>query len=182
MKPHIGAGETYGVMAEFDSPQTLVHAADAAREAGYTVMDAYTPFPVEGLAEAVGFHDNKVPMIVLTGGVIGGLAGFGMQYFAQVLHYPLIIGGKPLNAWPAYIPITFELTVLFASLTAVFGMLALNGLPMPYHPVFNTPRFAMASRDRFFLCIESRDPKFEIARTREFLQGLHPVEVNDVPW
>jgi hypothetical protein len=182
MKRHIGAGETYGIMAEFDSPQHLMEAAEAASHAGYTVMDAYTPFPIEGLAEATGHHANWVPKIVLTGGIIGGLTGFGMQYFANVIHYPLIVGGKPLNSWPAFIPITFELTILFAALSAVLGMLALNGLPMPYHPVFNVPRFAFASRDQFFLCIESRDPKFDKASTREFLQSLSPREVNDVPW
>lgn len=182
MKRHVGAGETYGIMAEFDTPNHLMEAAEAAHHAGYTVLDAYTPFPVEGMAEAIGHHSNPVPKIVLGAGIMGALAGFGMQYFANAVHYPLIIGGKPLNSWPAFIPITFELTILFAAFSAVLGMLAVNGLPMPYHPVFNVPRFAMASRDRFFLCIESRDPKFDSNNTREFLQTLKPVEVNDVPW
>jgi len=173
---------SYGLMAEFDDVQTLVDAARQAREEGYTKMDAYTPFPVEGLAEEIGFHHSRLPMVVLAGGIIGAIAGFGMQYFASVIHYPLNIGGKPLNSWPAFIPITFEVTILFASLAAVFGMLALNGLPEPYHPVFNVQRFVFATRDQFFLCIESRDPKFDGERTRQFLQSLRPLEVNDVPW
>ena len=174
--------EIYGVMAEFDDPQSLVDAANAVREAGYVNIDAYTPFPVEGLAEAIGFHKNRLPMIVLTAGLIGAVAGFGMQYFASVIHYPLNIGGKPLNSWPAFIPITFEVTILFAALAAVLGMLALNGLPQPYHPVWNVSRFAFASRDQFFLCIESRDPRFNRDNARRLLQSLRPLEVNDVPW
>jgi hypothetical protein len=174
--------EIYGVMAEFDDPQSLMDAANAAREAGFTRMDAYTPFPVEGLSEAIGFRHNRLPMIVLSAGAIGAISGFGMQYFAAVIHYPLNIGGKPMNSWPAFIPITFEVTILFAALAAVLGMLALNGLPEPYHPVFNVPRFAFASRDQFFLCIESRDPRFDPAAARRLLESLKPLEVSDVPW
>lgn len=172
----------YGIIAEFDDPQSLVDAAAHAREEGYTRMDAYTPFPVEGLNEAIGFHHTRLPLLVLAGGIIGALAGFGMQYYAAVIDYPLNIGGKPLNSWPAFIPITFEVTILFAAFTAVLGMLGLNGLPQPYHPVFNVSRFAFASRDQFFLCIESRDPKFDAGAVRRFLQSLHPLEVTDVPW
>lgn len=172
----------FGMMAEFDSAQALVDATQAAVRAGWTKMDAYSPFPIHGLAESMGFRRTWVPQLVLGAGIIGGLAGFGMQYFAYVLHYPMIIGGKPLNSWPAWIPITFELTILFAAFTAVFGMLALNGFPQPYHPVFNVDSFGAASRDKFFLCLESSDPKFESAGAREFLRSLNPIEVNDVPW
>jgi hypothetical protein len=169
----------YGIMAEFDTPEALLAAARGAFTAGFRRMDAYSPFPVEGLAEALGFHRSRVPLIVLLGGIIGCLGGFFLQYWAAVIDYPVNIGGRPLNSWPAFIPVTFELTILVAALSAFFGVLALNGLPMPYHPVFNVERFQLASRNRFFLCIESADPKFESAR-RFFesvgSQGIYEVE------
>jgi hypothetical protein len=173
---------TYGVIAEFTDPQTLLAAANAAREAGYTELDAYSPFPIHGLSEAIGFHHSRLSAIVLAGGVLGGLAGFFMCWYANVVWYPLNIGGKPYNSWPAWIPITFECTILFAAFAAVLGMLALNGLPMPYHPVFNVPRFDQASRDKFFLVIQARDPKFDEDAVWKFLQSLGPREVTDVPW
>jgi hypothetical protein len=171
----------YGLVAEFDTPTALVQAARAAREAGYTKMDAYTPFPVEGLPEALGFRRTKMPMLILIGGIVGAISGFALQYYCAVISYPINIAGRPLNSWPSWIPVTFELTVLIASLTAVFGLLALCGLPMPYHPLFHVPRFALATRDHFFLCIESADPRFDRAGTMDFLKGLDSREVSEVP-
>ena len=173
---------TYGVIAEFTEPQELLDAANKAREAGYTELDAYSPFPIHGLAEAIGFHHSRLSAVVLGGGIIGGLSGFFMCWYANVVWYPLNIGGKPFNSWPAWIPITFECTILFAAFAAVLGMLGLNGLPMPYHPVFNVPRFDQASRDKFFLVIQARDPKFDIDAVWKFLESLGPREVTDVPW
>jgi len=170
----------YGLMAEFDTPGELVKAAVSARADGYRKMDAYTPYPVEGLAEALHFRATRVPLITLLGGMIGCLGGYGMQYWVAAVDYPVNVGGRPLNSWPAFIPVTFELTILGAALAAVLGMLALNGLPMPYHPVFHVPRFALASRDRFFLCIEAEDPKFDRQATAQFLKGLTPREIAEV--
>jgi hypothetical protein len=170
----------YGLMAEFEDPNQLVAAAHRAREAGYRRMDAYSPLPIEELHEAIGFHDKKLPMIVLIGGLVGCLAGYLLQYWVSTMAYPLNVGGKPLNSWPAFIPVTFECTILGAALSAVLGMLGLNGLPQPYHPVFNVARFALASRNRFFLCIEARDRKFDLAETRRFLETLEAKEVNVV--
>jgi len=167
-------------MAEFDSPSALVSAARAARAKGYRKLDAYSPFPIEELTEALHLHKNKLPLIVLAGGIIGGLTGFFLQYWIAVVYFPINIAGRPLNSWPSFIIITFELTILFASLSAVLGMMALCGLPMPYHPVFNVPRFSAASRNRFFLCIEAADPLFDRARTSEFLGTLEPREVSEV--
>ena len=165
---------------ELATTETLAEAGMVPREAGYKHVEAYTPFPVEGLSEAVGFKWTAVPLLTLMGGVGGGLTGFGLQYWVAAIAYPLNIGGRPFNSWPAFIPVTFELTVLGASIFAVFGMLALNKLPQPYHPVFNVERFSQASTDKFFLCIEARDPKFDLAETSRFLQSLHAQHVNEV--
>src|SRR5262245_59979347 len=170
----------YGLMAEFESPTALVEAAHRAREAGYTKMDGFSPFPIEELTEALGVRPTRLPLLVLIGGLVGCLGGFFMQWYSAVVDYPLDIGGRPPNSWPMFMPVTFEMTVLLAGLTAVFAVLALNGLPQPYHPVFNVPRFALATRHRFFLCIEATDPLFDRQGTRDFLQSLHPREVNEV--
>jgi Protein of unknown function (DUF3341) len=162
----------YGLMAEFDDPEELLAAARHTYDEGYRQIDAFTPFPVEGLAEAVGFQRTRLPVIVLIGGLVGCFGGFFLQWWPNVIGYPLNIGGKPLNSWPAFIPITFELTILCAALSTVFGMLALNGLPTPYHPVFNVPEFALATRNRFFLCIKAKDRRFDPAKTKQFLASF----------
>jgi Protein of unknown function (DUF3341) len=177
---HLQRSHIYGVMGEFATPEDLIHAVEKVREAGYRRLDAYAPFPVEGLSEALGLKRNLVPFITLLGGLGGGLTGFFFQVWANVSSYPINIGGRPLNSWPAFIPVTFELTILGAALSAVFGMLALNRLPQPHHPVFNVHRFTHASSDRFFVCIEARDPKFVLADTARFLQSLHANHVSEV--
>jgi len=170
----------YGLIAEFPGPNELIAAARQTREAGYLNYDAYTPYPIEELSEAMGMHRNRLPLLVLIGGIIGLLGGYGLQYWTSAVDYPLNVGGRPLHSWPSFIPITFECTVLVAGLTAVLGMLGLNGLPQPYHPVFNVPRFALASRDRFFLCIEATDPKFDPDETWGFLSRMQPRQISQV--
>ena len=170
----------YGLIAEFDDPNSLVQAAHRAHTEGYRQMDAYSPFPIEELHEALHMHDMRLPFIVLMGGLVGGIGGYVLQWWTSAVNYAVNVGGKPFHSWPAFIPITFECTILAAALAAVLGMLALNGLPQPYHAVFNVPRFALASRNQFFLCIESRDPKFDLEKTRHFLNSLDPREVTTV--
>jgi hypothetical protein len=171
----------YGLLAEFDREDQVVDATRRIYEAGYRRIDAYAPFPVHGLAEAMGRKRTWVPTVVLAGGVMGGIGGFFMQWYSAVVDYPLNIGGRPMNSWPAFIPIVFELTVLGAALAAVFGMLAMNGLPQPYHPVFHVRNFELASRSRFFLLVTSRDPKFDLERTRRDLESLSPRAIHEVP-
>jgi hypothetical protein len=178
---HQHRSHIYGVLGEFESEHQLIHAAEKAREVGYRRIEGYSPFPVEGLSEALGLKRNQVPLITLIGGLCGGLGGFFFQYWVNVISYPLNIAGRPLNSWPAFIPVTFELTILGASLSAVFGMLALNRLPQPHHPLFNVERFVKhATTDRFFLCIEARDKKFDLAEAARFLQGVDARLVSEV--
>jgi len=166
------ADELYGLLAEFDSAEALLAAARQAFAAGYRKMNAYTPFPLEGLSQALGQKPTRLPLVVLLGGILGGSAAYLMMYYASVISYPINVGGRPLHSWPAFLPITFEMTVLGASFAAFLGMLALNGLPHPNHPLFAVPAFSLASRDRFFLCIQQRDPLFHLDVTRQFLAGL----------
>jgi hypothetical protein len=170
----------YGLMAEFDTPTKLVKAAERTRLAGFRQFDAYSPIPIEELSEAMGLQRTRLPLIVLLGGILGGLAGYGLEYWTQVIAYPMNIGGRPFHSWPHFIPVTFETTVLGAALAAFVGLWWLNGLPQPYHPVFNVPAFERASRDRFFLVIETADPRFDQQATRKFLNELSPVGVSDV--
>jgi Protein of unknown function (DUF3341) len=170
----------YGLIGEFENPGELIEAARRAREEGYRKMDAYSPYPIHELTKALALPRTKLPFLVFIGGVLGCGTALLMQWFATVVHYPINVGGRPLASWPSYIPITFELTVLFAAGTAVLGMLGLNGLPMPYHPIFNAPRFVLASRDRFFLCIEAKDPMFELEKTSRFMATLGARVVSEV--
>jgi len=174
-------GSLYGLLAEFDTPTEVVKAANAARADGYRRMEAYTPFPVEGLSEAVGFPKDRVAMVCLVGGIMGLLTAYGLQYWINVINYPLNIAGRPFDSWTPFIVVCFELTILFGGISAVVGMLAMNGLPMPYHPLFAVPEFSQVNRDRFFLCIEAADPRFDPQRTRDFLAELKPREVLEVP-
>ena len=171
---------TYGLLAEFSSHEELMHAAEKAYADGFRKMDGYAPFPVEGLPEALG-KKNRLPLLVLIGGIVGGVGAYFMEWYANAISYPLNIGGRPIHSWPAFIPITFELTVLCAGLTAFFFSFALNGLPRPHHPLFNIPEFDRASQDRFFLCIETKDRRFHPEHTRTFLKSLNPLSITEVP-
>jgi hypothetical protein len=171
----------FGLMAEFDNVNDAIIAARRTYGAGYRKLDAYSPFPVEELSEAIGFHKNGVALICLIGGLLGCTAAYTLQWWINTISYPINIGGRPLHSWPSFVIVTFEMTILFSGLSAVFGMLALNGLPMPYHPVFNVPRFELASKDRFFLVVFSSDKNYDAVRTRQFLEGLNPISVAEVP-
>ena len=178
---HTEAAPTiYGLVAEFKDQELLLAAANKTREAGYKRMDAYSPFPVHGLAEAIGFHDIWVPWTIFICGVLGCIGGYALQYWVNVVDYPLNIGGRPFHSWPSFMPVTFECTILLAAFGAVFGMMAFNGLPRPHHPIFNTPRFELASQDRFFLCIEADDPSFELEKTRMFMDTLEATVISEV--
>ncbi len=171
----------YGLMAEFATAQEVLKATRQAREAGYREMDAYTPYPVEGLAAELGLPRTRVPFVVLMAGLVGAGVGFFMQWYSMAVDYPFNAGGRPFNSWPVFVPIAFEVMVLVAAFAALLGMFFLNGLPRPHHPVFNVARFDRASQDRFFLCIEAADPKFDRDRTWQFMNELHPAEVVEVP-
>ena len=171
----------YGLLAEFDSVDTVISAAHRVREAGYRKIDAYSPFPLEELSEAIGFEKNGVALVCLVGGLLGCTGAYVLQWWINTISYPVNIGGRAFHSWPSFIIVTFEMTILFSGLSAVFGMLALNGLPMPYHPVFNVPQFDAASRDRFFIIIFSSDKNYDSVHTRTFLEGLNPLSVSEVP-
>jgi hypothetical protein len=177
---HAPAPTLYGLMAEFETPSALVEAATKARLAGYRKMDTYSPIPIEELDEALDLRRTRLPLLVLLGGIAGGIGGFMLQAWASAVAYPMNVGGRPLISWPQFIPVTFETTVLGAALTAFFGMWTLNKLPQPYHPVFNVDAFARASTDRFFLVIETADPRFDRSATWKFLETMHPVGVSEV--
>jgi hypothetical protein len=171
----------HGLLAEFDTATELVDAAREVRNAGYTKTDAFSPFPLHEIDEALGIRRSILPVLVFFGALTGTLTGIGLQVFVHYVDYPLNVGGRPFLSWPSLVPPAYELTILLAGFTAVFGMLFLNGLPRPYHPLFNVPRFALATREKFFLLIETEDPQFEYDKTRNFLEGLQPQEVFDVP-
>ena len=171
----------YGWLAEFKTAEELVEAARRARSAGYSRIEAYAPFPVEGLVEAVGSYKDHIPLITLIGGIVGGAGGYFLQWYSAVISYPINLGGRPYHSWPSFIPVTFELTVLGAALFAVVGLLALNGLPRLYHPLFNVAEFGLATRNRFFLCIRRIDPGYDSQKTQQFLLSLHPLNITEVP-
>ncbi len=171
---------TFGLVAEFSSAEALLEAAEQAGSAGYRETDAYTPFPVHGLSDAMRFHDIRMPWLIFTGGLVGAFTGFTLQWYTATIDYPLSVGGKPFNSLPSFFPVTFECTILFAALTAFICTFALNGLPKPYHPVFNTPGFQRATVDRFFFAIEKSDPMYDSEATRKFLEGLGAIAVSEV--
>ena len=180
MTAAVARPDLHGLMAEYDTPEQVLAAAEAARKAGFQQMDAYTPHPVEGMDDALGLRPTGLGYAVLAAGVFGAVVGYFMQWYSAVVFYPLNIGGRPLYDWPTYTVITFEVTVLLAAFTAVLYMLARSGLPRPYHPVFNAPGFERASRDGYFLCLEAADPRFDPGATRTFLEGTGPVNVVEV--
>jgi hypothetical protein len=172
--------ELYGLVAEFDEPERLAAAARHLRRLGYRRVEAYSPYPLEELPEALGLGRTWIGLVVLLGGVLGGAAGYGLQYYVSVIAYPLNVGGRPLHSWPAFVPVTFEMAILGAALAAILGMLFMNGLPRPHHPLFNVPEFARASQDGFFLAVEATDPRFDLRKTRVVLQATGALIVREV--
>lgn len=177
---HTKGPHLYAIVGEFDDEHELMHAAEATREAGFTRIEAYTPFPVHGLTDAIGFQDVRLKWMIFFGGIIGACTGVALQYWVSAVAYPHNVGGRPYFSWPSFIPITFECMVLFAALTAVFGMLALNRLPMPHHPIFNTPKFDRASQDLFFLAVEAKDPQFDATAIRKLMTSHGATNVSEV--
>jgi hypothetical protein len=173
--------ELFGLLVQFDEADELIAAAQKTHAEGYTRAEAYSPYPIEELAEALEFRNTGIPKVFLIGGIVGGCTGFGLQYWCSAIAYPINVGGRPFNSWPAFIPVTFEMTILFSALCGVLGMLALNGLPRPHHPLFAIEQFDRATVDKFFLLILARDPQFHPAKTRSFLESLGAEEVIDVP-
>lgn len=170
----------YGLLLEFDSADQLLKATRYAREHGFCELEAYSPFPVEGLAEALGATRSRVPLLVLIGGILGAFFGYFIQYYSAVIAYPINVGGRPYHSWPAFVPVTVELTILGAALAGVIGTLFLNRLPRFHHPMFNAARFDLASRDRFFLCLKASDPRYGKEDTRVFLEKLEPLSISEV--
>ncbi len=170
----------YGLVAEFDEADDVLKAAEAVYDAGYRKIDAYSPFPVHGLSDAIGFKCNLLPWLIFFGGIAGCLGGITLEWYTSSIDYPMNVGGRPFFSWPSFVPVSYECTILFAALTAVFGMIILNGLPRPYHSIFNTPNFDRATQDKFFLAIEAIDPRFDAKETERFLKGLNPVVVSAV--
>ena len=170
----------FGVMAEFESSQALVDAARKSVGRGFTKLEGYSPVPIEELNDIIHKKRTILPKIVLAGGLTGMATGFILQYWASVIEYPMNVGGRPQASWPTFVIPSYELTILFAALAAAIGMIVLNGLPQPYHPVFNVPRFSLASSDKFFLVIESKDPLYDAHRTKDFLSSLGAKGVYDV--
>ena len=173
--------DIYGIAAEFEDSESLMHAAEQARARGYTQLEGYAPFPVEGLPQACGHPKNRIPLIMFGAGIVGAAGGYFMQWYSAVIRYPMNVGGRPLHSWPSFVPLTFELMVLFASVAGFIAMLMLNGFPRPFHPIFNTKNFERASQDRFFLCIQSIDEKFDSEEVRSFLESTGAVHVSEVP-
>jgi len=175
------SGAIFGLMAEFDSAQALLEAARKTVAAGFTKLEGYSPVPIEELNDVIHKRRTVLPKLVLAGGLTGMATGFTLQYWASTIAYPFLVGGRPYASWPAFVVPSYELTILFSALTAAGGMILLNGLPQPYHPVFNAPRFSLATSDKFFLVVEAVDPKYSAADTKTFLEGLGAKGVYEVP-
>ena len=170
----------FGVVGEFDSPDKLLAAANKALDGGYSSMDAFSPFPIHGLADAIGFQEGRVRWIIFVAGAAGAIGGMGLQWWVATQAYPLNVGGRPLFSWPSFIPPAFETTILFAAFGAVLGMIGLNRLPQPHHPVFDAPNFERASQDRFFLLVEAKDPMYDASAIKKLMEGADALQVTEI--